>query len=163
MFVAGECVVTFSIRRYTPQDEADVADLWSRASKRAHPFIAGEGEGERLKALRENYLPHAANWVALDENDRAVGLLGLLETDEGAQIGGLFVAPEAQGKGIGRMLVDHAARLKGSLRLEVFEKNAAARRFYARMGFQEAGSRPDPDTGHVLITMSRPARRWRPR
>ncbi len=35
------------IRRYLPSDEDVVVDLWSRAAREAHPFLAGEGTGER--------------------------------------------------------------------------------------------------------------------
>lgn len=145
------------LRRYAPEDADTVVDLWSRASKLAHPFIAGEGEGERARLLREVYLVHAENWVAVDERGRVVGLLGLLATEEDAEIGGLFVAPEAQGRGVGRLLVEHAAALKGPLRLEVFEENHGARRFYRRVGFLEGGRRIDDDTGHALLLLRRSA------
>ncbi|MER7011705.1 GNAT family N-acetyltransferase [Saccharopolyspora sp. NPDC000359] len=138
------------IRRYQPADEEAVVDLWSRASKIAHPFIEGEGEGERARKLREVYLVEADNWVA-EDSGRVVGLLGLLD----AEIGGLFVAPEAQGRGVGRALVDHAVRLHGEVTLEVFEQNLRARRFYARAGFTEQGRRPDEETGHTLLALRR--------
>ncbi|MEK2474767.1 GNAT family N-acetyltransferase [Streptomyces noursei] len=146
------------IRRYREADQDAVCDLWSRASRQAHPFIEGEGEGERARVLREVYLVQAENWVA--ERDGAViGLLGLLGggEDGGVEIGGLFVAPEAQGGGIGRELVEHAASRYGALTLEVFEENARGRRFYAGLGFTERGRRIDDRTGHPLITVAREA------
>ncbi|GFH37275.1 GNAT family N-acetyltransferase [Streptomyces pacificus] len=140
------------IRRYEASDEAVVVDLWSRASKLAHPFIEGEGEGERARKLREVYLRVAENWVA-EVDGEVVALLGLLEDE----IGGLFVDPRAQGRGVGRELVRHAAALRGGgLRLEVFEANARARGFYERMGFTERERRQDEDSGHRLILMVRP-------
>ncbi|WP_017591604.1 GNAT family N-acetyltransferase [Nocardiopsis potens] len=141
------------IRRYRASDEDAVVDLWSRASKRAHPFIEGEGEGDRARRLREVYLREAENWVA-EEDGGAVALLGLL----GNEVGGLFVDPRAQGRGTGRALVEHAAALRGELRLEVFEGNDRARGFYGLMGFEERGRRPDEETGHTLILMVRPER-----
>ncbi|WP_073446777.1 GNAT family N-acetyltransferase [Streptomyces yunnanensis] len=146
------------IRRYREADQDAVCDLWSRASRQAHPFIEGEGEGERARVLREVYLVQAENWVA--ERDGAViGLLGLLcgGEDGGVEIGGLFVAPEAQGDGVGRELVEHAASRYGALTLEVFEENARGRRFYAGLGFTERGRRIDDWTGHPLITVAREA------
>ncbi|MFK0289013.1 GNAT family N-acetyltransferase [Streptomyces sp. NPDC090442] len=147
------------IRRYRDEDQDAVCDLWSRAARQAHPFIEGEGEGERARLLREVYLVRAENWVA--ERDRTVvGLLGLLAGDEGrdgAEIGGLFVAPEAQGAGVGRELVEHAAARYGALTLEVFEGSARARRFCAHLGFTERGRRIDERTGHPLIAAAREA------
>ncbi|AWI29425.1 GNAT family N-acetyltransferase [Streptomyces tirandamycinicus] len=131
-----------------------MVDLWSRAAKLAHPFIEGEGEGERARKLREVYLRVAENWVA-EVDGHVVALLGLLENE----IGGLFVDPRAQGRGVGRELVQHAAALLGAeLRLEVFEANARARGFYERMGFKERERRLDEESGRQLIVMVRPPR-----
>ncbi|MEU0098778.1 GNAT family N-acetyltransferase [Streptomyces sp. NPDC006267] len=143
-----------TIRQYTPADEDASMDVWSRASLIAHPFISGEGEGERARKMREIYLPHAENWVA-ESNGRVVALLGLLD----AEIGGLFVAPEAQGAGVGRRLVEHAAALHGSLTLDVYEKNARARDFYSRMGFVEESRRVDEEYDEVMLRLVRPDRK----
>ncbi|MGW5413174.1 GNAT family N-acetyltransferase [Actinomadura geliboluensis] len=142
------------IRPYRPSDEDAVMDLWSRASKLAHPFVEGEGEGERARKVREVYLREAENWVAEDASGAVIGLLGLL----GDEIGGLFVHPDAQGHGTGRALVEHAAALRGEVRLEVFEANAKARGFYERMGFEERDRKPEADTGHPVVVMVRPVR-----
>ncbi|WP_406477872.1 GNAT family N-acetyltransferase [Streptomyces platensis] len=150
------------IRPYQPSDQDVVTDLWSRAARQAHPFLDGEGAGERARLLREMYLVQAENWVA-ERDGRVIGLLGLL-TDgpgdgdrPGTEVGGLFVAPEAQGGGTGRELLEHAAALHGALTLEVFEGNDRARRFYAHLGFTERGRRTDEETGHPLISMERGA------
>ncbi|MEU9489620.1 GNAT family N-acetyltransferase [Streptomyces decoyicus] len=152
------------IRRYRASDQDVVTDLWSRAVRQAHPFIDGEGEGERARILREVYLVQAENWVA-ERAGSVIGLLGLLHGGPGAgdgggpgaEVGGLFVAPEAQGGGAGRELLEHAAALHGALALEVFEGNGRARRFYAHLGFTERGRRPDEETGHPLIALERAA------
>lgn len=87
-----------------------------------------------------------------------MALLGLLDSE----IGGLFVAPEAQGTGVGRRLVEHAAALHGSLTLEVYEKNTGARGFYARLGFVEESRRVDEEYDEVMLRLTRPARRAAP-
>ncbi len=138
-----------TIRRYRPEDEEAVVGLWSRATRIAHPFIAGEGTGERERKLREIYLVNADNWVAELPGKGVVGLLGLLE----AEIGGLFVDPSVQKSGIGQQLVDHARSLHGTVTLDVFELNTTARAFYARLGFGEIDRHLEPDTGFTLITL----------
>ncbi|MEU3707737.1 GNAT family N-acetyltransferase [Streptomyces anulatus] len=140
------------IRRYAAADENAAVDVWSRAGSAAHPFIPGEGEGERAREMREVYLVQAENWVA-ETDGRVVALLGLLD----AEIGGLFVAPEAQGTGVGRRLVEHAAALHGTLSLEVYEKNTRARGFYARLGFVEESRRVDEEYDEVMLRLTRPA------
>lgn len=140
-----------NIRRYRETDEDAVVDLWSRAVRQAHPFLPGEG-GERARTLREVHLVRADNWVA-ERDGVVVGLLGLM----GAEVGGLFVDPAAQGRGIGRALIEHAAALHGALTLEVFARNDRARRFYDHLGFTERSRRPDEETGETLIALDRVA------
>ncbi|MFG2211169.1 GNAT family N-acetyltransferase [Streptomyces sp. NPDC048638] len=146
------------IRRYRPADREAVTGVWSRAVRQAHPFIEGEGEGERARILRERYLVQAENWVA-ERAGGIVGLLGLLagKHGTGVEIGGLFVDPEAQDHGVGTELVEHAAALHGALTLEVFEENARARRFSAHLGFVERARRTDEETGHPLLALEREA------
>ncbi|MFF3600653.1 GNAT family N-acetyltransferase [Kitasatospora indigofera] len=174
-----------TIRPCTPADEDAAVLVWARAARPAHPFVPDEGTGVRERKMREVYLVHADNWVA-EIDGRTVGVLGLLHSgttlpdgsgtaaagpgtetrtetsagsgpEAGAEIGGLFVAPEAQGRGVGRALVAHAAALHGALTLEVYEKNTAAREFYARTGFTEQGRRDDDEYGEVLLRLVRPA------
>lgn len=167
LFTVGGMSSELTIRRYQPSDQDVVIDVWSRAARQAHPFIEGEGAGERARILRERYLVRPENWVA-ERDGTIIGLLGLLpyghpERNAGgpggtdAEVGGVFVAPEAQGAGIGRQLVEHAAALYGALSLEVYEANARALRFYARLGFTERGRRTDEATGHPLIVLDRAA------
>ena len=81
----------------------------------------------KQKALvRDHYLDASETWLALD-GDTPLGFIGLLD----AFIGGLFVAPAAHGRGIGRQLVEHAATLKGALEVEVYAANREALGFYA--------------------------------
>ena len=145
--------MTSALRPYSPDDADACMDVWSRASRLAHPFIPGEGEGERARITREDYLPNAEIWVAAGEGGRVLGFVALL----GDELGGLFVDPRVQGEGLGRRLVEHAASLRGALYLEVFEENTRARGFYAAMGFRETGRRVDEQTGHVLLRAERPA------
>ncbi|OBB27044.1 acetyltransferase [Mycolicibacterium peregrinum] len=140
------------IRRYLPADEDATVDVWARAARQAHPFVAGEGEGDRERKLREVYLVDAENWVVESTTDGSiVGLLGML----GSEIGGLFVAPEAQGRGVGRALICHAAARHSVVTLEVYTDNGRAREFYDRMGFTEVERKLDADTGHELIALRR--------
>ncbi|MBF3243993.1 GNAT family N-acetyltransferase, partial [Pseudomonas aeruginosa] len=102
------------IRRYIPADRDATLAIWLEASRVGHGFL-GEAELQKQKALvRDHYLDASETWLALD-GDTPLGFIGLLD----AFIGGLFVAPTAHGRGIGRQLVEHAATLKGALEVEV--------------------------------------------
>jgi putative acetyltransferase len=140
-----------SVRPYRSTDEEAVIRVWSRAASIAHPFVEDEGTGWRADQMREVYLIQADNWVAQTGKGRIVGLLGLL----GTEIGGLFVDPSAQGTGVGRLLVEHAAQLHGDLTVEVYELNERAHRFYEHMGFVPIGQRVEDDTGLTLLRLHR--------
>ncbi len=133
------------IRRYIPADRDATLAIWLEASRVGHGFL-GEAELQKQKALvRDHYLDASETWLALD-GDTPLGFIGLLD----AFIGGLFVAPTAHGRGIGRQLVEHAATLKGALEVEVYAANREALGFYARCGFVESGRRPRDDEGRAL-------------
>ena len=134
--------MTLLIRPYEPADLEPLSAIWFEASRRAHGFLGEARLREGRKLIEEVYLPQAENWVAL-RSDEPVGFIGLIDDF----IGGLFVDPSAQGRGIGRALVARALRLKGRLELEVYAQNASARGFYERLGFQEILRRELNDEG----------------
>ncbi|WP_030677915.1 GNAT family N-acetyltransferase [Streptomyces rimosus] len=121
------------IRPYRPADEPAITGLWPRATR----------QPDRTET-----------WVAADErNGEVVGLLTLL----GSEISGLYVAPEARGRGIGTQLVEHAASLRGALALEVPGFNTSAHAFFTHLGFTEHSRRTADSTGETLVALDRPA------
>ncbi|MBS1183992.1 MAG: GCN5-related N-acetyltransferase [Proteobacteria bacterium] len=132
-----------SIRAY---DEATdlhaLSAIWFEASCRAHAFIGEQRLREQRRLIEERYLPSAETWVACLAAT-PVGFISLL----GSHVGGLFVAPDRQGHGIGRALVAHALALKGDLQLEVYTDNAPAFSFYTSIGFTEVSRRTEDDEG----------------
>jgi GNAT superfamily N-acetyltransferase len=92
-------------------------------------------DAEYLPHLLRDVLPHAEVWLA-----RAAGApVGMLVL-EGGLLADLYVAPEAQGTGVGTALLAHAKRRRpDGLQLWVFASNRPARAFYARHGFAVVG------------------------
>ncbi|MGV2978688.1 GNAT family N-acetyltransferase [Camelimonas sp. ID_303_24] len=130
------------IRPYQGADTKLLSGIWLLASRQAHPFLGEEKLRSHRQLIESEYLPNSETWVACDQG-KPVGFIGLIETF----IGGLFVDPHAQGLGVGRLLVDHALTLKGSLELEVYAANEDAVRFYSRLGFSEISRREKDDEG----------------
>ncbi len=70
--------------------------------------------------------------------ETAAGVRGFLSLDGEGRVAGLYLAPEARGRGIGHALLAAAkARRPEGLTLWTFLANDGARRFYAREGFRE--------------------------
>lgn len=116
--------------------------IWFDASLKAHPFIGEKRLTEQRKLIEEEYLPKAETSVACLDGE-AVGFISLL----GSFIGGIFIAPDRQGQGIGRTLIADALTRKDELSLEVYTENEQAIRFYRALGFQEVSRREVDDFG----------------
>lgn len=98
--------------------------------------------GRRLEALE----PSANTVCVALDGDEVVGWVHAfrsdrLEEDPFAELGGLIVAPERRGRGIGRQLMEAAerwARRVGcrKLRVRSHERRREAHRFYERVGYR---------------------------
>lgn len=132
-----------AIRLSTDADTATLADIWRASVRATHDFLS-EADFHAIDTLvAERYLPATRVWVALDEQERARGFLGL----SGAHVDALFVDPACRAQGLGRRLLAHAASLAGRLTVDVNEQNLQAVGFYRHMGFATTGRSPTDDAG----------------
>ncbi|HEV7319217.1 MAG TPA: acetyltransferase [Ensifer sp.] len=135
--------MTISIRPSRPSDFPRTFEIWRSAVVATHDFLTREDFAAIEALVRDQYLPAAEFLIAADENDVALGFMGM----SGAQIDSLFVHAEARGAGVGRRLVEHAMSLHPALTVDVNEQNASAAGFYQRMGFETVGRSPVDDAG----------------
>jgi ribosomal protein S18 acetylase RimI-like enzyme len=133
------------LRPARPTDAPKLLQIWLDASRVGHSFLGEETLQEQLPKLRDVYIPHADNWVAI-EGDKILGFIGMID----GHIGGLFVAPEAHRGGVGRFLVEQAASRIGELTVEVYEQNGSACSFYRSCGFKQVGRKELDDEGRPL-------------
>lgn len=130
------------IRPYQADDTQDLTDIWFEASRLVHGFLGEAKLREHRQLVSDIYLPKAETWVACLEG-RQVGFMSLLDSF----VGGLFVSPEVQNRGLGRALIDHGLRQKGALQLDVYALNQIACRFYRKLGFVETERRSHDKEG----------------
>jgi putative acetyltransferase len=142
-----------TLRRATPADAADFARINSDPAVQPNLMQLPYGNVERWRQmLADNDLPGRTDVVLVAERDgQMVGSAGLhpagtaLRRRHVAQLG-ISVAPQAQGQGVGRMLLqalcDYADRWAQLLRIEltVFADNDRAIRLYRGMGFEHEGT-----------------------
>lgn len=123
----------------TPFHENDhdiVVDIWYRAVSLTHTFLTETDIQFYREIVQNGALREVEIWVRRNENKEPVGFIGL----DGTKIEMLFVDPEYHGTGIGKRLIKHAKKLKGStLQVDVNEQNDGACAFYKRLGFVQIG------------------------
>jgi len=136
------------IRTYRETDLEEMLRIWYDASVIAHSFVSASFWASQKSAMKEMYLPLAENYVC-EQEGQVSGFISLA----GESVCALFVAPEAQGKGIGKALLEHAKTLKGRLSLNVYKDNEKATRFYESRGFKAAGEEVDEHTGCLQLLM----------
>ncbi|WP_244445215.1 acetyltransferase [Microvirga sp. BSC39] len=128
-------LLMLTVRQSRSSDLETLFNIWLAAVRATHSFLSEADVELYANVVRSDYLPHAELWVAVDVLDAPVAFMGMT----GAMIDALFVAPEQHGKGVGRLLVQHAREREGVLTVDVNEQNEGARAFYRRLGFQETG------------------------
>lgn len=136
------------IREFKDEDMNAVLSIWLAASIKAHDFISPDFWASQVTAMRENYLPSAQVFV-YEQEGHVVGFCALSETNLAA----LFVAPEKQGKGLGKSLIDHVKSQQSPLTLHVFQENENAIAFYMSQGFKVVREQIHPATGCMELVM----------
>jgi len=137
-----------TIRPFLPADMDAVLRIWLEASIRAHDFVAPEFWEERVDAMRNEYLPASEVWV-LEEFETIQGFCAL----HGDTLEALFVAPDAQGAGIGKELMQYVQSMRQRLELCVFSRNDISVAFYKRHDFTPVREQTDPHTGAAELVM----------
>jgi ribosomal protein S18 acetylase RimI-like enzyme len=145
------------IRQLVPSDAPVYRALRLRALREhAEAFSSSHSDDEMLplSATEKRLQPGDGQrfWGAFD-GERLCAMVGLerearTKTRHKGKVVGMYVAPEAAGRGVGRALLDRLlaeARLSGIelLVLTVTDGNKPATRLYQRAGFHSFGVEPD--------------------
>jgi GNAT superfamily N-acetyltransferase len=139
-----------SIRPYRPADREAVArlwlDSWRSTGLPVAQHVTEAGNLERIdRELAAGWETHLA-W----DQDALVGFLALKRAS--SCLDQLFIAPAAQGAGVGRVLFDLArAGLPKGFWLRTSADNIRARRFYERNGMRAGEIEPHPTLGHDIV------------
>jgi ribosomal protein S18 acetylase RimI-like enzyme len=121
------------LRPAEPSDVEALVEIHVSSVREAMPWLPQlHTREETVEWMRHHVLVRLRVWVAESEG-QVVGYaaLGPGELEQ------LYVRPGYQGRGVGRMLLEHAKTLEPrGIELWVFQRNTRARAFYEAHGFQ---------------------------
>ncbi len=120
-----------TIRQALGPDTPAVAKLFARTCRESLPFLQVLHTPEEDLAFFGGLVATGGVTVAAENGT----LLGFMAESPG-WIEHLYLAPEAQGRGLGARLVSQAQGRQDRLELWCFAQNLGARAFYERMGFR---------------------------
>ncbi len=134
-------------RPYAAIDFDALVARWHETNRVSYRYVA-EHQRHTLAEARDFFRDHVVDrcrvWVAA-RSGQLCGMLAL----EAPWIRQLAVFPEAQRQGVGTLLLGSARESSpDELRLFTFQRNAAARAFYAKHGFRPLafGISPPPES-----------------
>jgi GNAT superfamily N-acetyltransferase len=124
-------------RAATAADAGHVADVYLASRKRFLPFAPlVHSDAEVRRWVAEHLVPSGGVTVACRDG-RVVGMMAVSRDAESGWIDQLYLDPSSVALGIGSRFVERAKRELGApIRLNTFQANEGARRFYERHGFR---------------------------
>ncbi len=131
-----------------------LTELWERATRSSHGFLSADDVAEGAPWIRDALLPSMQVWLAEDARRRPLGFVGA----RGTHVELLYVEPDAQGGGIGTLLLDLVGEPpEGATSVEIYAENAVGRAFYTARGFEAVRTSPTDAFGrpHPVVQLVR--------
>jgi len=144
----SESLGSIVIRKMEKDDVDVVVDIWYKASIKAHGFIPEKYWEDNKDLIKYKYLPTSEVYLAV-KGKVVIGFIALVNDNLAA----VFIKPEAQGGGVGSLLLDYAKSIRDVLWLKVYEKNNVAIQFYKNRGFKIKSKSIDRETGEAELVM----------
>jgi GNAT superfamily N-acetyltransferase len=151
--------MAFMIRRAEPSDWEAYREIRLRSLREEPAAYASQYETEEafVPQLWRERLATDSTFLAFDDDHALVGTAtGLQMADGDTLVVGMYVAPEARGRGCAHLLLDAIAdlamqRQHKRLVLEVSESNLRAAHSYRSYGFIETGGQRAMDRDPTII------------
>jgi len=108
-------------------------EIWEASVRATHRFLPEEDILLFKSIIREKELfAHVLLTVARDDQKNILGFMGVAD----GNLEMLFLHPAATGKGLGKLLTQHAIAEQNVTKVDVNEQNPEALAFYKHMGFK---------------------------
>ncbi|ELY4031985.1 GNAT family N-acetyltransferase [Cronobacter sakazakii] len=134
------------IRPWEESDRPFLRTIYLHARREGWPWL--DGSEWRLEDFDADTLGETI--LVAQADGHRLGFASIAENDN--FLHHLFVAPDAQGRGVGEALLEAVqARFTGTGALKCLEKNERALRFYARHGWVQEGHGDAPEGAYLLL------------
>ena len=140
-----------TLRKVADADAARLAEIFLTSRKTAMPWLAQPHTDDETRWWHINVLLPRGTVVVAERHGNVVGFA---EPSDG-WLHALYIAPSAQGSGVGSALFEHSMTLQPSgFDLWVFQRNTRALDFYARYGCAEVRRTDGSETKSTSPTSS---------
>lgn len=126
------------IEKAAEADYQSLIIIWERAVRATHDFLSETDLLELKSLILNQYFKAVELTVAKNDAGKLLGFCGV----SGCNLEMLFIAPEEQGKGVGRLLTQHVISVQGVTSVDVNEQNEPALEFYKQLGFKVVARSP---------------------
>lgn len=137
------------IRLMRKSETYDVMDLWLRTSNYSNSFVEAEFWATHYDYVKQKYIDRKDTFVYTYDGK----IVGFTVVGADNEIGGLFVDPEFQNRGIGRELIDFLKSAYPMLRADVYARNRKAFHFSVSLGFVVYGAMRHGANNEVMYNM----------
>ena len=149
--------LTFTLRAYTPADEAAAIELWRRTWQAHYPHIDFSARVDWWRKRWRNEIVPSATIMVAHDGQPIVGFVTVDPTT--GYLDQFVVAPERWGTELAAALVAAAKRISPTrLALHVNQDNVRAIRFYQKHGFVIGDTDVNPHSKAPIYLMTWQAR-----
>ncbi|MDO6428566.1 GNAT family N-acetyltransferase [Thalassotalea sp. 1_MG-2023] len=131
------------IEKALPHHYAELLSVWENSVRATHDFISEEDIAFFKPIIIEQAFPVVSLHYVKNIDNIIIGFVGTHEN----KIEMLFVIEAAQGKGIGKLLLQYAIDSYAVNYVDVNEQNPKAVGFYQHFGFKVTSRSPLDDLG----------------
>lgn len=136
------------IRNYNTADLEDVMSIWYETQAKAHPFLDDKFVDMVKTMMTEKFIPNSKTWI-YELEGRVIGFIAMMDNE----IGGLFVKPNEQSKGVGSQLLNFITQSYNEIEVEVFNENKIGKPFYLKQGFKTTSEYLHEETQQKVLRM----------
>ena len=113
-------------------DFAEITEVWESSVRATHHFLKEEDIQFFKPLILNEYLHAVILFCIRDEQNRIAGFSGSAE----GKVEMLFIDPKFRGRGVGKVLLQHAVDVLCCTKVDVNEQNEQAVGFYKHAGFK---------------------------